>query len=163
MRLLTIFFCVFTLTSCDYIKLQEKDAPTSEIIAIVNTYKLFKADLKDLSASESDILENIKTNIMPEILSKYPTVSPLYEGQNREAKKTTDSLGKVGWIVLGLIYIVIAFTFRSYSQPILLIVMIPFSMIGVIWGHYVHDFAIGILSFLGIIALIGIMVNDGFW
>ena len=120
-----------------------------------------KADLKDLSASETVILENIKTNIMPEILSKYPTVSPLYEGQNREAKKTTDSLGKVGWIVLGLIYIVIAFTFRSYSQPILLIVMIPFSMIGVIWGHYVHDFAIGILSFLGIIALIGIMVNDG--
>ncbi len=34
-------------------------------------------------------------------------------------------------------------------------------MIGVIWGHYFHDFPIGILSFLGIIALIGIMVNDG--
>jgi multidrug efflux pump subunit AcrB len=119
------------------------------------------ADLKDLSASESDILDNIKTNIMPRILSKYPTVSPLYEGQNREANKTTASLGKVGWIILALIYIVIAFTFRSYSQPILLIIMIPFSMIGVIWGHYFHDFAIGILSFLGIIALIGIMVNDG--
>jgi len=119
------------------------------------------ADLKDLSASETAILDNIKTNIMPEILSKYPTVSPLYEGQNREAKKTTDSLSTVGWVVLGLIYIVIAFTFRSYSQPILLIVMIPFSMIGVIWGHYIHNFAIGILSFLGIIALIGIMVNDG--
>jgi multidrug efflux pump subunit AcrB len=119
------------------------------------------ADLKDLSASETEILDNIKTNIMPEILSKYPTVSPLYEGQNREAKKTTDSLSTVGWVVLGLIYIVIAFTFRSYSQPILLIVMIPFSMIGVIWGHYIHNFAIGILSFLGIIALIGIMVNDG--
>jgi len=119
------------------------------------------ADLKDLKASETEILENIKTNIMPEILSKYPTVSPLYEGQNREAKKTTDSLGKVGWIILSLIYIVIAFTFRSYSQPILLIIMIPFSMIGVIWGHYFHDFSIGILSFLGIIALIGIMVNDG--
>jgi multidrug efflux pump subunit AcrB len=39
--------------------------------------------------------------------------------------------------------------------------MIPFSMIGVIWGHYIHNFALGILSFLGIIALIGIMVNDG--
>jgi multidrug efflux pump subunit AcrB len=39
--------------------------------------------------------------------------------------------------------------------------MIPFSMIGVIWGHYIHNMAIGILSFLGIIALIGIMVNDG--
>lgn len=119
------------------------------------------ADLKDLSSSETEILDDIKTRIMPEILSKYPTVSPLYEGQNREAKKTTDSVKTVGWIILGLIYIVIAFTFRSYSQPILLIIMIPFSMIGVIWGHYIHNFAIGILSFLGIIALIGIMVNDG--
>jgi len=119
------------------------------------------ADLKDLSASETEILDNIKTNIMPEILSKYPTVSPLYEGQNREANKTTDSLMLVGPIILLLIYIVIAFTFRSYSQPILLIVMIPFSMIGVIWGHYIHNFALGILSFLGIIALVGIMVNDG--
>ena len=119
------------------------------------------ADLKDLTASETDILDNIKTVIMPELLSKYPTVKPIYEGQNREAKKTTDSINVVGPIILLLIYIVIAFTFRSYSQPILLIVMIPFSMIGVIWGHYIHDFAIGILSFLGIIALIGIMVNDG--
>jgi multidrug efflux pump subunit AcrB len=119
------------------------------------------ADLKDLTASETDILENIKTVIMPEILSKYPTVKPIYEGQNREAKKTTDSINVVGPIILLLIYIVIAFTFRSYSQPILLIVMIPFSMIGVIWGHYFHNFPIGILSFLGIIALIGIMVNDG--
>ena len=119
------------------------------------------ADLKDLSASETDILDNIKTNIMPEILSKYSTVTPMYEGQSREAKKTTDSLNLVGPIILLLIYMVIAFTFRSYSQPILLIIMIPFSMIGVIWGHYFHDFSIGILSFLGIIALIGIMVNDG--
>ena len=119
------------------------------------------ADLKDLNASETDILENIKTNIMPEILSRYATVTPLYEGQKREANKTTDSLVLIGPIILLLIYIVIAFTFRSYSQPILLIIMIPFSMIGVIWGHYIHNMAIGILSFLGIIALIGIMVNDG--
>ena len=119
------------------------------------------ADLKDLNASETDILENIKMNIMPEILSRYATVTPLYEGQKREANKTTDSLVLIGPIILLLIYIVIAFTFRSYSQPILLIIMIPFSMIGVIWGHYIHNMAIGILSFLGIIALIGIMVNDG--
>ncbi|AQS94238.1 RND transporter [Polaribacter sp. BM10] len=119
------------------------------------------ADLKDLETSATEILDDIKTRVMPEIISKYPTVSPLYEGQNREAKKTTDSVNVVGPIILLLIYIVIAFTFRSYSQPILLIIMIPFSMIGVVWGHYFHNFPIGILSFLGIIALIGIMVNDG--
>ena len=119
------------------------------------------ADLQDLKTNATEILEDIKTRVMPEILSKYPTVSPLYEGQNREANKTTDSLLMVGPIILLLIYIVIAFTFRSYSQPILLMLMIPFSMIGIVWGHFFHDFPIGILSFLGIIALIGIMVNDG--
>ena len=119
------------------------------------------SDLKDVETSATDVLEDIKVNVMPDILSKYPTVTPLYEGQNREAAKVQNSAGRVVWIILALIYIVIAFTFRSYSQPILLIIMIPFSMIGVVWGHYFHNFPIGILSFLGIIALIGIMVNDG--
>lgn len=119
------------------------------------------ADMKSPGESATDILEDIKTRLMPEITSKYPSVSPLYEGQNREAKKTIDSVKIVGPIILILIYMTIAFTFRSYSQPILLILMIPFSMIGVVWGHYFLGFSINILSWLGIIALIGIMVNDG--
>lgn len=119
------------------------------------------ADMKSPTESATDILDEIKTTVMPEISSKYPTVSAMYEGQNREAQKTITSVKKVGLIILALIYIVIAFTFRSYEQPILLILLIPFSLIGVIWGHWFHDFPINILSWLGIIALIGIMVNDG--
>lgn len=119
------------------------------------------ADMKSPGESATDILDDIKTNIMPEISSKYPTVTAMYEGQNREAQKTISSVKKVGFVILALIYLVIAFTFRSYEQPVLLILLIPFSLIGVIWGHWIHDFPINILSWLGIIALIGIMVNDG--
>ncbi|MBE0422465.1 MAG: efflux RND transporter permease subunit [Lutibacter sp.] len=119
------------------------------------------ADMKSPTESATDILDDIKTTIMPEISSKYPTVSAMYEDQNREAQKTITSVKKVGFIILALIYMVIAFTFRSYEQPILLILLIPFSLIGVVWGHWFHDFPINILSWLGIIALIGIMVNDG--
>ena len=119
------------------------------------------ADMKSPGESATDILDDIKTNVMPEISSKYPTVSAIYEGQNREAQKVNKSVKKVGLVILALIYMVIAFTFRSYEQPLLLILLIPFSLIGVVWGHYLHDFPINILSWLGIIALIGIMVNDG--
>ncbi len=120
------------------------------------------ADLKNPEeVSATDILEDIKTSVMPDILSKYPTVSPSYEGQNREAGKLMASLRPVGLTVLLLIYITIAFTFRSYSQPLLLLLLIPFSMPAVAWGHWLHNFPINILSMLGIIALIGIMVNDG--
>ena len=119
------------------------------------------ADLSDPKESATDILADIRATVMPDILAKYPSVKPLYEGQNREAAKVGSSAGKVLPIVFFLIYGIIAFTFRSYSQPIILLLLVPFSMIGVAWGHYIHDFPINILSWLGIIALIGIMVNDG--
>lgn len=120
------------------------------------------ADLKNAEEeSATDIVEDIRNNVMPEILSKYPTVSPSFEGQNREAGKLLGSLGPVGLSVLLLIYVTIAFTFRSYSQPLLLLLLIPFSLTAVAWGHWLHNFPINILSMLGIIALIGIMVNDG--
>jgi len=92
------------------------------------------ADLDDPKGSPTEILADIETNVMPDILSKYPTVSVLYEGQNREAKKLTDSAETIVPIIIFLIYIVIAFTFRSYSQPLLLLLMIPFSFIAVGWG-----------------------------
>ncbi|AXG68857.1 multidrug resistance protein MdtB [Kordia sp. SMS9] len=120
------------------------------------------ADIKDpKKTSSTDIMAELQNEIMPEILSRYPTVTPSYEGQNRERNKLFDSLGPVGITVLILIYIVIAFTFRSYSQPLLLLLLIPLSLPAVAWGHWIHDFPVNILSMLGIIALIGIMVNDG--
>ena len=120
------------------------------------------SDLKDPeNTSAPDILAWIRNEVMSEIQSKYPTVTASYEGQNRERNKLTDSLNFVGPVVLFLIYITIAFTFRSFSQPLLLLLLIPFSLTAVSWGHWIHGFPVNILSMLGIIALIGIMVNDG--
>ncbi len=119
-------------------------------------------DVKDpKKTSTTDVMAEIRDEILPDILAKYPTVTPSYEGQNRERLKLMNSLAPVGITVLILIYIVIAFTFRSYTQPLLLIILIPFSLPAVAWGHWIHDFPLNILSLLGIIALIGIMVNDG--
>ncbi|AGC75983.1 multidrug efflux pump subunit AcrB [Nonlabens dokdonensis] len=123
---------------------------------------LISADMKDPNQSATDILEDIRTNIIPDLQKKYPTISPNYlSGQAREAEKISSSAGFIFPIVLLLIYFVIAFTFRSGTQPIMLILLIPFSFIAVAWGHWIHGFPVNILSMLGIIALIGIMVNDG--
>ena len=111
--------------------------------------------------SATDILAWIRNDVMPDIQSKYPTITPSYEGQNREAGKLINSLRVAGLSVLLLIYISIAFTFRSMSQPLMLLLLVPFSLTAVAWGHWIHGFPINILSVLGIIALIGIMVNDG--
>ena len=119
------------------------------------------ADLKDPKESASAIVDRLRTEVIPEMQTRYSGLSALYEGQNREAEKVQNSAKSVIPVILLLIYLVIGFTFRSFSQPLLLLLMIPFALIGVGWGHYIHDFPVNILSLLGVIALIGIVVNDG--
>ena len=120
-----------------------------------------EGDLKNPKTSATEIMADVKAEMLPVIKANFPNVTPVFEGQNREAQKTTGSAGKILPIIIFLIFVIIAFTFRSFSQPLLLLLMVPFSLIGVAWGHWIHDFSINILSFLGIIALIGIVVNDG--
>ncbi|MFY0625574.1 MAG: efflux RND transporter permease subunit [Reichenbachiella sp.] len=120
-----------------------------------------EGDLKNPTTSATDIMAEVKADMIPVLKAQFPNVVPVFEGQNREANKTTSSAGKILPIIVFLIFVIIAFTFRSFSQPLLLLLMVPFSLIGVAWGHWIHDFSINILSFLGIIALIGIVVNDG--
>ena len=119
------------------------------------------ADLKNPKTSATEIIQEIKTEVLPIINAQYPSVRASFDGQSREANKTTSSAAATMPIVFFMIFAIIAFTYRSISQPLLLMIMIPFSLIGVAWGHWLHGFPINISSFLGIIALIGIVVNDG--
>ncbi|MEO9871949.1 efflux RND transporter permease subunit [Ekhidna sp.] len=113
------------------------------------------------NTNAADIMSMLTGPVAEEIEKEYPGITASAEGQNRETNKIINSAAVVMPAVIFLIYIVIVFAFRSYSQPFILIALVPFSIIGVGWGHYIHGFSINVLSFLGIIGLIGIVVNDG--
>ncbi len=120
-----------------------------------------EAAQKNIRDSATELLASVQENIMPDILLKYPGITALYEGQNREAGQIGGAMRDVLPAIFLLMYVVIAFTFRSYTQPLMLFVLIPFSLVGVAWGHWIHGMSINMLSILGIVALIGILVNDG--
>ncbi len=119
-----------------------------------------EADLANPKDSAPDILNEIAATILPGVLGKYPDVSYDFEGQNRENVKTMASFKRVVPPILAIMFIVIVFTFRSFTQSVLVYLLIPFSFIGVAWGHYIQGYIISMLSFFGLIALIGIVVND---
>ena len=119
------------------------------------------ANLIDPNQSASDAVFGIQQNIIPIIEEKYPTIETSFEGQYREANKTIQSSKVVFPLALFLIFCVIGFTFRTYSQPFLLLLLIPFSLTTVAWGHLFHGFPVNVISLLGVIALVGILVNDG--
>ena len=119
-----------------------------------------EADISSNDVSVTDQIANIKENIAPKIEAKYPSVTALFEGQDRENAKTNASFALVGPIVLILMFFIIALTFKSVSQTIVVFMLIPFCYIGVGWGHYLMDSPITLLSNQGVLALIGILVND---
>lgn len=118
------------------------------------------ADVGNIAVSVPDELGALEANVFPEIMQRYPGVKFQLEGQSRETAKTQRSAAKVLPVLLGIMFALIIFTFRSFSQTFLIFVIIPFSFTGVIFGHWVHGVQFGVLSVLGVIALIGVLVND---
>ncbi len=119
-----------------------------------------EADISDDKASVSDINADISNTIIPEILAKYPSVAIGYEGQQRETAKTQASMSLVMPMIFMIMFFIIVLTFKSISQALIVFALIPFGFIGVGFGHYWVDLPISLFSILGVIALIGILVND---
>ncbi|MFK7969576.1 MAG: efflux RND transporter permease subunit [Bacteroidia bacterium] len=120
-----------------------------------------EGDLATFGSSASDVNATIKSDILPEILAKYSGVRASFEGQARSAQQTQESGTRVMIIIVFIMYLMTVLTFRSWGQALLVIpLLLPFGLIGVIYGHWIHDQQISILSGLGIIALWGIMIND---
>ncbi|MDX1665934.1 MAG: efflux RND transporter permease subunit, partial [Saprospiraceae bacterium] len=119
-----------------------------------------EADVSNDDVSVSDVTAALQEDILPPVLAEYPGVEANFEGQNREQEKSTRSIQKVGSIILALMFFIIALTFRSISQAVVVFLLIPFSLIGVGWGHWLMGAPISLFSILGVIALIGVLVND---
>ncbi len=117
------------------------------------------ADVSNAGVSASDVMTGIR-EFVPGILSKYPSVKASFEGQNRERLKSQNSIQTVMPLVFILMLLVIIMTFRSIWQGLAVFLLIPFGFIGVVFGHGVHGVQMSFFSVLGIIALIGILVND---
>lgn len=107
--------------------------------------------------------ERVVGSLLPyfeELRGRYPGVSVEARGRQLETTRSLSSL-RTGFLVASiLIYIILAWLFGSYYQPLAVMLAIPFSMIGVIWGHYLLGFDLTILSLIGFVALSGIVVND---
>ncbi|MGO3300518.1 MAG: efflux RND transporter permease subunit [Pseudoalteromonas sp.] len=97
---------------------------------------------------------------LDELVQQYPGVTYSLEGEAREQR---ESFGSLAWAVLFvffIIYALLAIPLKSYLQPIIVMSVIPFGMIGAVMGHWVMGMELTIMSLLGMLALIGVVVND---
>jgi multidrug efflux pump subunit AcrB len=118
------------------------------------------ADVDKQVMSATELVNNVKENLLPQLLRQYPGLDVHFAGEAEEQAETQTSMVKMFFVAMLAIYILLAVPLKSYSQPILIMTAIPFGIVGAILGHWLNDLSLGILSFNGIIALSGVVVND---
>lgn len=120
-----------------------------------------EADVASLLTSVPTVLAEAEGSILKEISDKYPNLKYTLEGEARLSGETQSSSQGPSIVVLILIIIVVFLTYRSFGKTITILAMLPFAFVGVAWGSFIHNVPVSIFSILGMIALWGILINNG--
>jgi multidrug efflux pump subunit AcrB len=106
------------------------------------------------------VLQAVKSTTLPALLEKYPGLSYSFEGRQADLREGVTAL-KLGFALAMLgIYAMLAIPFKSYIQPLIVMVSIPFGIVGAIIGHFIMGYSLSLISMMGIVALSGVVVND---
>jgi len=107
-----------------------------------------------------EIINDLEASELTQMVKQYPGLQYSFQGRQADMAESVGSLKLSFIFALLAIYAMLAIPFQSYSLPLIVIISIPFGIIGAIFGHIIMGYGLSILSLLGIVALSGIVVND---
>ncbi len=143
---------VATITS----QYQQNDI--TRISGLPAVYVSARVDKEVISSNE--LVTQLQKTLIPSLESRHPGLSIHFAGEAEQQAETTGSMTRLFIMAMAAIYILLAIPLRSYVQPVIIMMAIPFGLVGAILGHWLNDMVLSILSFNGIIALSGVVVND---
>ena len=103
---------------------------------------------------------DLEAKFLPELAREFPDVEHYMEGEQREQSDTLGAMRRGGAIALLAIYALLAIPLGSYTQPLLIMLAIPFGLIGAVVGHLALGTILSMSSLMGMVALSGVVVND---
>ena len=123
------------------------------------------AEVDDEKANAAQIIEEMKVGFIPDLIKKYreeynAKLSVNWEGEAAQNIESVDSMKKGFMVAMLAMYVLLTLQFRSYLQPLIILAIIPFGVLGAILGHAIMQIDLTLFSFFGLIALTGVVVND---
>jgi multidrug efflux pump subunit AcrB len=106
------------------------------------------------------VLEAIQTETLPQLRADFPGLTWTFQGSQAEMRESTAALWGGFALAMAVVYALLAIAFSSYLQPIIVMFAIPFGIVGAVIGHILLGFDLSLISFMGVIALSGVVVND---
>ncbi|MDT3281411.1 efflux RND transporter permease subunit [Shewanella scandinavica] len=108
----------------------------------------------------SKVVQEIQKDYLPQLQAKYPKIQTALDGGSLDEQNAMVGLMQGFFFALFTIYALMAIPLKSYSQPLIIMSVIPFGIIGALFGHLIQGLAMSVLSLCGIVALAGVVVND---
>ncbi|QFT36735.1 MULTISPECIES: efflux RND transporter permease subunit [unclassified Vibrio] len=137
------------------------DYQQAEITRIDNLRAVYLTAVVDKDVvSSNELVAQLEKTLVPQLKSEYPTLKIDFTGEAEQQQESTDSMQSTFIMALVVIFALLAIPLKSYVQPLIIMVAIPFGIVGAILGHWLNDLTISILSLNGILALSGVVVND---
>lgn len=120
------------------------------------------SDLNEKEGNARQIVQSMKKpgGFMDQLVEKYPDVQVRWEGQQEQTDESVNSLIIGLMIALASMFALLTVEFRSYAQPLIVLGIIPFGVIGAVFGHAILGMELTLFSLFGLVALTGVVVND---
>jgi multidrug efflux pump subunit AcrB len=106
------------------------------------------------------VMADLTAKVLPALMEKYPGLTYGISGTSDEERKAVTSMFIGFGLALFGIYALLAIPTKSYLQPLIIMGVIPFGVIGAVVGHWLTGFPLSMMSMMGVIALSGVVVND---
>jgi multidrug efflux pump subunit AcrB len=106
------------------------------------------------------VLEAIQAETLPQLRADFPGITWTFEGSQAEMRDSTAALWGGFALAMAVVYALLAIAFGNYLQPLIVMAAIPFGIVGAVIGHILLGFDLSLISFMGVIALSGVVVND---
>jgi multidrug efflux pump subunit AcrB len=105
-------------------------------------------------------MDRFRQEFVPRIREEIPGVSFTIAGETENTRETQASMIRLFLVGVVGIFLILSFQFRSFLEPFVVMVTIPFAFIGVVWGHFLVGLDLSMPSMMGFVSLAGIVVND---
>ena len=120
-----------------------------------------QAEVDESITTGSEVSDALEREFLPGLMQRYPGVTYSLEGDEADFAESIDGLAKGFGAALFVMFAMLAIPLKSYVKPAIILSAIPFGMVGAIWGHWLLGMQISLLSLCGMVALAGVVVNDG--
>ena len=120
---------------------------------------LVTADVEPIGET-GRVKAEVEASVLPQLAADFPGLTARFEGRQAAFAESFDALLEGLLLALLVIYVLLAIPFRSYAQPLLVLLSVPFGIVGAVLGHLIMDYNLSIISVMGIVALSGVVIND---